>query len=105
MVANVLLLEPSDDVRELVRWTLTQLGHTVSGDGADSAQVAAIILEPADPEALRTARALLARQPELTVICASIEPPHRIEGLGPDVYLVKPFPLKHLETALEQLQA
>lgn len=103
MVAHVLLLEPSDDLREMVSWTLGHLGHAVSVDAYDAGSLTAVILEPADAASLSKARTLVAARPGLPIICVSIEPRHAIAGLQPAAYLVKPFSLAQLKTTLGQV--
>ena len=65
------------------------------------ADVDVLVIEPADPSALSTARALRLRRRELPIICASIYPDSPgAERLQPLAYLMKPFALVELERAL-----
>jgi DNA-binding response OmpR family regulator len=60
-----------------------------------------MILEPASGEGLAIARRLRRRLEDLPIICASIKPAGpAIDGLCPIAYLVKPFRLSELESAV-----
>ena len=72
-----------------------------SGGVLVDADVDVLVIEPADPSALSTARALRLRRRELPIICASIYPDSPgAERLRPLAYLMKPFALVDLERAL-----
>jgi DNA-binding response OmpR family regulator len=104
---NVLICEPHAEVRALLAHVVTRLGFEPvyadarSGGAQSDTDVDILLLEPADPAALSTARALRLRRRELPIICASIYPDlPDAEGLHPLAYLIKPFALIDLERAL-----
>jgi hypothetical protein len=60
-----------------------------------------MILEPASAADLAAAAGLRRRLEDLPIICTSILPPSELtRALGPIAYLVKPFRLAELETAI-----
>lgn len=104
---KVLICEPHAEVRALLGHVVTRLGFepvyadTRSGGVLADADVDVLLMEPADPTALSTARALRLRRRELPIICASIYPDSPgAERLRPLAYLMKPFALVDLERAL-----
>jgi hypothetical protein len=104
---KVLICEPHAEVRALLGHVVTRLGFepvyvdTRSGGVLADADVDVLLIEPADPTALSTARALRLRRRELPIICASIYPDSPgAERLRPLAYLMKPFALVDLEGAL-----
>ena len=106
-VMKVLICEPHAEVRALLGHVVTRLGFepvyadTRSGGVLADADVDVLLIEPADPTALSTARALRLRRRELPIICASIYPDSPgAERLRPLAYLMKPFALVELERAL-----
>jgi hypothetical protein len=63
--------------------------------------VDALLLEPADADALATAETLRASREGLPIVCASIYPEsEQFDALQPLAYLLKPFALADLERAL-----
>ncbi len=102
-MATVRILEPDDELRELFRHVVRRLGHEpLITDGTENAPSPdLILLEPASRVALRRATALRARQPSVPIVCASIEPPgDEVAKLRPVNYLLKPFSMYELESAL-----
>jgi DNA-binding response OmpR family regulator len=104
---KVLICEPHAEVRALLSHVVERLGHEAvvpngkPGRAAARVDVDALLLEPADPDALATAEGLRARSDELPIVCASIYPEsERFEYLRPLAYLLKPFGLADLERAL-----
>lgn len=102
-----MICEPHAEVRALLGHVVTRLGFepvyadTRSGGVLADADVDVLLIEPADPTALSTARALRLRRRELPIICASIYPDSPgAERLRPLAYLMKPFALVDLERAL-----
>jgi hypothetical protein len=102
-----MICEPHGEVRALLGHVVTRLGFEPvyadarSGGAFVDADVDVLVIEPADPSALSTARALRLRRRELPIICASIYPDSPgAERLGPLAYLMKPFALVDLERAL-----
>ena len=102
-----MICEPHGEVRALLGHVVTRLGFEPvyadarSGGALVDADVDVLVIEPADPSALSTARALRLRRRELPIICASIYPDSPgAERLQPLAYLMKPFALVELERAL-----
>ena len=80
-----------------------RVGHDPLGPGelADGDDLGLMILEPASAEGLAIAHLLRRRLENLPIICTSIRPPSvATETLRPAAYLVKPFRLAELESAL-----
>ncbi len=104
-MARVLILEPNPELRELFGHVVTRLGHEVVGrDDARSADV--VILEPASDEELALAVSLRQERPDVGAICASIYTRgERVNALGPDAYLLKPFTIAQLESVLDGVLA
>jgi CheY-like chemotaxis protein len=104
-MGRILIAEPHVDVRSLFEFVVERLGYEpisdARGDGADLPEIDAMIVEPAAPAALRLARSIRARLPQLPIVCASIFPagPVALE-LDPLAYLEKPFGLSELEYVL-----
>jgi hypothetical protein len=106
----VLIDEPHADVRALLSFVVRRLGHEpVVSDGSREQFLGtdAYVFEPGHEPALALARWARRHAPRVALVCTSIFPPgHETSALDPDAYLVKPFPLFHLENALaEVLQA
>jgi hypothetical protein len=101
-MAAVLICEPHDDIRSLLRLVVTRLGHTPltwSGGDLDVSKIDAAIVEPGDPTGMRTAIRLAGAG--VPVLFTSIFPPDdATNSLRPAAYLVKPFPLYRLEEAI-----
>ena len=102
-----MICEPHGEVRALLGHVVTRLGFEPvyadarSGGALVDADVDVLVIEPADPSALSTARAMRLRRRELPIICASIYPDSPgAERLRPTAYLMKPFALVELERAL-----
>jgi hypothetical protein len=102
-VARILISEPHPDVRVLFEAIVRRIGHEPVGHGeltVDEAP-AVMILEPASAEGLAAAAGLRHRLEDLPIVCASILPPTpAAKALAPIAYLMKPFRLGELETAL-----
>jgi DNA-binding response OmpR family regulator len=103
-VARVLISEPHPDCRALLELVVTRAGHDPIGGGGGSAEgddLAALILEPASAEGLALAQRLRRRLGDLPIICTSVRPPdEEIQTLRPAAYLLKPFRLSDLDSAL-----
>ena len=102
-VARVLISEPHPDSRALFELIVRRAGHEPVGLGelADREPPELMILEPASGEGLAIAHQLRHRLEDLPIICASIRPPgSATESLRPVAYLLKPFGLAELESAL-----
>ena len=103
-MANVLIIEPHPEVRELLVRIVHRLGHVVLVDDGrpvtDWEQVDAVLVEPA-PEGSLEAIAPLVRERGASLVCVSIYPPSaEVTALAPVAYLQKPFSLVDLERAL-----
>lgn len=103
-MAKILISEPHDDVRGLLVAMLSRLGHDpVSVHGVETvpADAQVLLFEPAEPESLEHARALRQDRPDLVLVCVSIKPPEpEWLALDPVAYVIKPFTLDSLRTAL-----
>ena len=101
-MARILIIEPHPEVRDLLVRAVGRLGHEsiVDADVSSPAAVDVVLLEPADPVALRVASAMRKACGTATV-CVSIYPPSsEAAALEPVAYLLKPFTLRELEHAL-----
>jgi DNA-binding response OmpR family regulator len=101
----VLISEPHPDSRALFELVVRRAGHEPIGPGelTDDELPELMILEPASGEGLAIARRLRRRLEDLPIICASIKPAGPgVEDLRPIAYLVKPFRLSELESALAE---
>jgi len=103
-VGTVLILEPDVEVRSLYERAVSRLGYTaafVNGSGLQGIEIPdALLVEPGSDYELSLARELRAAHPDLPIVCASIYPAQSF-GLGPVVYLEKPFRLSVLQDALQ----
>lgn len=103
-VGTVLILEPDAEVRSLYERAVSRLGYTaafVNGSGLAGIDTPdAVLVEPGSDYELSLARELRAGHPELPIVCASIYPAQSF-GLGPVVFLEKPFRLSMLQDALK----
>jgi CheY-like chemotaxis protein len=102
-MARILISEPHPDLRILLEAIVRRAGHEPVGHGelASDEAPAVMILEPASAADLAAAARLRLRLEDLPIICTSILPPSdETRALGPVAYLVKPFRLGELETAL-----
>jgi DNA-binding response OmpR family regulator len=101
-VARILIFEPHADISALLELVVRRLGHepmVVQDAAADGAECDAAVIEPGDGSGLPLARRLHERQ--TPVIFTSIFPAEaEAMELAPVSYLVKPFSLYELETAL-----
>jgi DNA-binding response OmpR family regulator len=107
-VARVLISEPHPDCRALLALVVQRVGHDPvdSGELVDGDELGLLILEPASAEGLAMANRLRCRLEDLPIICTSIGPPSAAtETLRPAAYLVKPFRLAELETAMREALA
>jgi DNA-binding response OmpR family regulator len=105
-MARVLISEPHPDCRALLELVVLRAGHEPRGHGelADDEALELMILEPESADGLAVAAAARSRQEDLPIICTSIRPPSvATETLRPAAYLVKPFRLADLESAMERI--
>lgn len=96
-MAKILVADSSHEIRELLAVHVRRCGHEpVFEDGAD---VAAGVVEPADPGAIELAARLRARG--LPLVFVSIEPPNeQTTALAPVDHVEKPFTLAQLTASL-----
>jgi DNA-binding response OmpR family regulator len=102
-VARVLISEPHPDCRALLELVVQRVGHDPvdPGELVEGDDLGLMILEPASAEGLAFATRLRRRLEHLPIICTSITPPSEAtERLRPAAYLLKPFRLAELESAL-----
>ena len=103
-MARVLISEPHPDCRALVELVVQRVGHDPLGPGElhEGDDLGLLILEPASADGLAIAHRLRRRLENLPIICTSVRPPcAATETLQPAAYLVKPFRLADLESAVE----
>jgi len=111
-MALFLIIEPDEDIRRLYAAVAHGLGHEVAFyDGLPLGRPDAVVVEPSDPASLAAALRLQQDQPNLPIICASIDKPtsKEAQALQATSYLLKPFRLvdltEALQTALSQVSA
>jgi DNA-binding response OmpR family regulator len=101
-VARILIVEPHTDIRALLELVVRRLGHEPhvwDGSNLEPLHADAAVIEPGEGVGLALARRL--RRLGVPVLFTSIFPAdHDALELQPAAYLVKPFPLYALETAL-----
>jgi len=101
-VARILIAEPHPDIRTLLELVVRRLGHDPvvgGGEDFDLSDVDAAVIEPGEGVGLPIARRLraLGRPVVFTSIFPADEDALELE---PAAYLVKPFALHKLESAL-----
>ena len=109
-MARVLIAEPTPELSELLARVVTRAGHEpVAYVGAPSgapADVDALLIEPAVPEADELATRLRSERPRLPIICVSIAAPTpEVLALAPVAFFEKPFSLKDVDDALHAVLA
>jgi hypothetical protein len=88
-------------VRALLTRIVSRLGHEPVLDDVALCGVQAIVLEPAHAPSVERAQAFRAASGDIPVICASVDLPNGgTRRLDPVAYLVKPFALPDIESAL-----
>ena len=106
-MARILIFEPHADISALLELVVRRLGHepVVVEDTATVANgFDAAVIEPGEGSGLPLAKKL--REHETPLIFTSIFPAdQKLLALAPVSYLVKPFSLFELETALAQALA
>jgi DNA-binding response OmpR family regulator len=103
-VPPILVADPSLEIRELVEHVVARLGYEplrpaqLNGSSDD---LAAAVVEPADPASLLVACTLRANRAELPLVLHSPTPKNDASrALRRSAYLVKPFRLGELMDAL-----
>jgi CheY-like chemotaxis protein len=103
-MAKILISEPHEDVRMLLMAMAARLGHEpvpVEAVATVPTDAQVLVFEPAEPESLEHAQALRRELPDLRLVCVSIKPPEpEWLELGPSAYVIKPFSLDSLHSAL-----
>ena len=105
-MARILIVDPSPEISDLIAHVVQRLGHDpvrrewAAHETHACADLA--LVEPAFPETLAAARRLRAGQPDLPIVCLSIQAKDEAEltTLEPIAYLMKPFALRELEDVL-----
>jgi hypothetical protein len=93
-------------VRALLTRIVSRLGHEPVLDDVALCGVQAIVLEPAHAPSVERAQAFRAASGDIPVICASVDLPNGgTRRLDPVAYLVKPFALPDIESALTKALA
>jgi DNA-binding response OmpR family regulator len=103
-VATILIVDPDPATRSLLEVLVLRLGHRPIGQWelAEDESPDLMLLEPASRAGLRQATRLRSRNPELPILCVSIEPPcEETHSLGIADHVMKPFRRSQLERALE----
>ena len=106
---RVLVLEPYEGIRSVIEMVVKLLGHepvlaALAGSREELGAIDAAIVEPASPAARTLLEALVAEQPDLPVVCVSIEPEGcELLPVTPAARLVKPFEVPELSVALERV--
>ena len=103
LMALFLIIEPHEDIRRLYAAVVRGLGHEVAFfDGLPLDNPHVVLVEPAHAESLEAALRLQRDNPELPIVCASVNGPSReAQVLRATTYLLKPFRLVELTDALQ----
>lgn len=102
-MAKILIVEPSEEIAELLSVIVRRLGHepAVHVTGRELPDADAALVEPAYPWTLELAETLRKREAALPIVCLSIYPASEaVLALEPAAYLLKPFTLGELEAAI-----
>lgn len=107
-MVTILILEPAEDVCELVASVARSLGHDplffASSMRESPPEVDAVVLEPSWEEGFAVARSLRERDSRLPLVCISIYPAWElgldVSALAARRYLLKPFSVAALREAL-----
>ena len=105
-MARIGILEPHGDVRELISLVVARLGHepvTRTSRVAETLDsIGVLVVEPGSPEALEVATLARALSPTLPIVCVSIfTKTPAAAALDPVAYVLKPFALAELESAVQ----
>jgi DNA-binding response OmpR family regulator len=103
-----MIAEPYPEVRELLALIMKRQGHSVllhrTADASAGADL--LLAEPATHRALELAYELRAASPELPIVVVSFLPqPAAWTALEPAAYVLKPFMIARLESAVESALA
>jgi CheY-like chemotaxis protein len=103
-VATILIADPDPATGSLLEVLVLRLGHRPIGQWelTEGETPDLMLLEPASRVGLRQARRLRSRNPEMPILCVSIDPPcEELRELGVAAHVMKPFRRSQLERALE----
>jgi CheY-like chemotaxis protein len=103
-MAHFLIIEPDEDIRRLYAAVVRGLGHEAGFfDGLPTARPDVVLVEPADSNSLAAALRLQHDNPNLPIVCASVDKPthEEAQALRATTYLLKPFSLVELTDALQ----
>jgi DNA-binding response OmpR family regulator len=103
-MALFLIIEPDEDIRRLYAAVVRGLGHEAAFfDGIPTGKPDVVLVEPADSNSLAAALRLQHDDPNLPIVCASVDKstPEEAHGLRVTTYLLKPFNLGELTNALQ----
>jgi DNA-binding response OmpR family regulator len=102
---RILIAEPYPEIRELLTHVVTNLGFEPVLMDAGQEQLPetdVMLLEPALPGGVELAQSLRKARPDLPIVCVGSDTATaEIVALAPVAYLLKPFALTALQTALE----
>jgi hypothetical protein len=108
---RVLVLEPYEGIRSVIEMIVKLLGHepvvaALAGSREELGAIDAVVVEPSSPAARALVEALVAEQPDLPVVCVTIEPDGcELLPVTPVARLLKPFEVPALSAALERVLA
>jgi two-component SAPR family response regulator len=103
-VATILIVDPDPATGSLLEVLVLRLGHRPIGQWelAEDEVPDLVLLEPASRAGMRYAQSLRERDPQLPILCVSIDPPgDDVRELGVVGHVMKPFRRSQLERALE----
>jgi hypothetical protein len=90
-VANVLVVEPVEETRELIECVVRRMGHTVVG-GDSLRNVDVVFYEPASRAGLALALRVRGERPEVRLVACSAAPPREdARAPRPFASLMQPF--------------
>lgn len=101
-MADVLVLEPHPEIRELLVRLLVRLGYTpIDKNDLPERKPDIVVLEPAAIGGIKIVQNLREQNPALPLVCVSIYPLEPwVEALLPTAHLLKPFTLSQLGEAM-----
>ena len=106
LMSLFLIIEPDQDIRRLYAAVVRGLGHEAAffdGLPTPNPKPDVVLVEPADSNSLAAALRLQHDNPNLPIVCASVDKPTHEEAqvLRATTYLLKPFSLVELTNALK----
>ena len=103
-MATILIVDPDPATGSLLEVLVLRLGHRPIGQWelAEDEIPDLVLLEPVSRAGMRLAQSLRDRDPQLPILCVSIDPPgEAVRELGVVGHVMKPFRRSQLERALE----